>query len=36
MLEKLMKPVELLGEFVEGSLCGLVNILDALNIKRFM
>lgn len=36
MFEKLMKPVELFGEFIESSLCGLVNKLDAINIKRFM
>ena len=36
MFEKLMKPVELLGEIVESSLCRLVNVLDSLNIKRFM
>ncbi len=36
MFEKIMKPVELLGEIVESSLCRLVNKLDGLNIKRFM
>lgn len=36
MFEKIMKPVELLGEIVESSLCRLVNVLDGVNIKRFM
>lgn len=36
MFEKIMKPVELLGEIVESSLCRLADKLDAINIKRFM